>query len=136
MVIKAIHITGQVPTTLWTLQKERLAEERLESERRLAALQTLRELMVTLAHHIRNANLVIGGYCSRLEKRVEDPELNRQLRIIHESSRKIEAVLASLESLKDIDRSRYINSWETDMIDLKKEFTALQGQGEGQTGAT
>ena len=107
----------------WHLQKERLALARLESERRLAALETLRELMVTLAHHIRNANVVIGGFSVRLQKGM-DPEITRQLQMIHEASREIEAVIASLESLTDIDRTRYISAWETKMIDLKRELEA------------
>ena len=107
----------------WSLQKERLALARLESERRLAALETLRELMVTLAHHIRNANVVIGGFSARLGKRhTDDPEMSRQLLMIHKASQEIEAVIASLESLTEIDRTRYISAWETKMIDLKKEL--------------
>ena len=106
----------------WFLQRERLTQARLESERRLAALATLRELMVTLAHHIRNANVVIGGFSARVGKRIEDPELSRQLQMIHEASQEIEAVIASLESLTEIDRTQYISDWETKMIDLKKEL--------------
>ncbi|MEW6658233.1 MAG: hypothetical protein AB1424_06210 [Thermodesulfobacteriota bacterium] len=108
----------------WYLQKERLALARLESERRQAALETLRELMVTLAHHIRNANVVIGGYSARLGKRLTDPALSRELQMIHEASQEIEAVIASLESLAEIDRTRYVNTWETKMIDLKQELEA------------
>jgi len=108
----------------WHLQKDRLAQARLESARRLAALETLRELMVTLAHHIRNANVVIGGFSARVEKRLEDPELSRQLQLVRQASQDIEAVIASLESLTEIDRASYVSSWETKMIDLKKELEA------------
>ena len=42
--------------------------------------------MVTLAHHIRNANLVIGGFSQHLQKHISDPELKRQLELIHRAS--------------------------------------------------
>jgi len=106
----------------WFVQKERLAAARLESQRRLAALETLQELMVTLAHHIRNANVVIGGFSARLLKRLSDPELQEQLRLIQQASQEIEAVIASLQSLAEIDHTRYVEAWQTQMIDLKQEL--------------
>jgi signal transduction histidine kinase len=109
---------------IWYLQKERLTAERLESQRRQVALETLQELMVTLGHHVRNANVVIGGFSSRLIKHAPNPEAQQQLEMIQHASREIEAVIASLESLSQIDRVRYIGEWETRMIDLKKELEA------------
>jgi len=81
-------------------------------------------LMVTLAHHIRNANVVIGGFSARILKNTEDPEMQRQLKLIQQASREIEAVIASLESLSQVDRARYIGEWETRMIDLKQDIEA------------
>ncbi len=109
---------------IWYYQKEKLTTERLEFQRRQVALQTLQELMVTLAHHIRNANVVIGGFSSRMIKNLPDPEAQGQLQLIRQASREIEAVIASLESLSQIDRARYIGEWETRMIDLKQELEA------------
>jgi signal transduction histidine kinase len=109
---------------IWYYQKERLTAERLESQRRQVALETLQELMVTLAHHIRNANVVIGGFSSRMMKNLPDPEVQRQLQLIQQASREIEAVIASLENLSKIDRASYIGEWDTTMIDLKKELEA------------
>ncbi len=109
---------------IWYYQKERLTAERLESQRRQVALETLQELMVTLAHHIRNANMVIGGFSSRMIKNLPDPEAQGQLQLIQQASREIEAVIASLENLSQIDRARYIGKWETTMIDLKRELEA------------
>jgi signal transduction histidine kinase len=106
------------------LQKERWLAEKLESQRRLAALETLRELMVTLAHHIRNANVVIGGFSRRLQKRVSDPEMVQHLQMIRQASHEIEAVIASLENLSEIDHTPYTNAWDTRMINLKKELEA------------
>jgi len=107
---------------IWYLQKEKLTAERLESQRRRVALETLQELMVTLAHHIRNANMVIGGFSSRMIKHLPDPEVQRQLELIQQASREIEAVIAALESLPQIDRAQYIGAWDTKMIDLKQEL--------------
>lgn len=107
---------------IWYLQKEKLTAERLESQRRRVALETLHELMVTLAHHIRNANQVIGGFSSRLTKKAPDPEAQRELEMIQQASREIDAVIDSLESLTKIEYARYTSVWETKMIDLKKEL--------------
>ena len=109
---------------IWYYQKEKLTAERLESQRRQVALETLQELMVTLAHHIRNANVVIGGFSSRMIKNIPDPEVQRQLQLIQQASRQIEAVIASLESLSQVNRARYASEWETRMIDLKQELEA------------
>jgi signal transduction histidine kinase len=109
---------------IWYYQKEKLTVERLESQRRQVALETLRELMVTLAHHFRNANVVIGGFSSRMMKKLPDPEVQRQLKLIQRASREIEAVIAALESLSQVNHTRYIGEWETRMIDLKQELKA------------
>jgi signal transduction histidine kinase len=106
----------------WYLQKERLAQEQLETQRRQAALNTLRELMVTLAHHIRNANMVIGGFSKHMQKHISDPELRRQLELIHRASHEIDDVIASLENISQIEHVQYIDGWRTKMIDLKKEL--------------
>ncbi len=108
----------------WYLQKERWVVEKLESQRRLTVLETRKELMVTLAHHIRNANVVIGGFSTRLQKHLSDPEIKQQLEMIHQASREIEAVIASLESLSEIDHTQHIGAWATKMIDLKQELAA------------
>lgn len=113
----------------WYLQKERLAQEEMETQRRQAALNTVRELMVTLAHHIRNANLVIGGFSRRLQKHISDPELRRQLELIHRASHEIDDVILSLENLSQIDHAQYIDGWRTQMIDLKKALEARLDAG-------
>jgi len=108
----------------WYLQKERWTAEKLESERRLAALETLKELMVTLGHHIRNSNMVIGGFSTRLGKHIEDPEFQTQLQMIQQASREIEAVINSLQDLTEISTVKYTTEGQAKMIDLKKELEA------------
>jgi signal transduction histidine kinase len=109
---------------IWYFQKEKWTAERLESQRRQVAMETLQELVVTLAHYIRNANQVIGGFSSRMIKHLPDPEAQSQLNLIHQASREIEAVITSLENLSRIDRVSYISEWEIKMIDLKRELEA------------
>lgn len=102
--------------------------QRMESQRRQAALQTLRELMVTLAHYIRNANQVIGGFSIHLQKHIDHPELLRQKGLIHQASHEIDQVINSLENLSEMDHSRYIGPWETKMINLKQDLESrLEG---------
>lgn len=108
----------------WYLQKERWIAEKIDSQKRLVALETLRDLMVTLAHHIRNSNLVIGGFGRRLEKHLADPELKAQLQMIQQASREIEAVIASLQHLTEISTVKYISEGQARMIDLQKELVA------------
>ncbi len=108
----------------WFLQRQRLAAAQLESQRRLAALETLKELMVTLAHHIRNANLVIGGFSARLLRRGAAAELQEQLRLVQDASRRIEAVVAALESLKEISTTHYTRAGRELMIDLQQGLEA------------
>ena len=108
----------------WYLQKERWIAEKIDSQKRQAALETLRELMVTLAHHIRNSNMVIGGFSAHLTKHIADPELQRQLQLIQQASREIEAVIDSLQNLTEISTVKYITDGQAKMIDLKKELEA------------
>ncbi len=108
----------------WYRQRERLAREELKSQRRLAALETLQELMVTLAHHIRNANMVVGGFSAHLLKHLGDSDFQEQLRQIQQASREIEAVIASLESLTEISTASYTTDGTARMIDLKEALEA------------
>jgi signal transduction histidine kinase len=106
----------------WTSHKERLAAAQVESAKRLAAVETMQELMVTLAHYIRNANMVIGGFSLRLSKDAGDEGRKEQLRLIQEKSREIEAVISSLQNLTEISAIQYINSSAAKMIDLKEDL--------------
>jgi signal transduction histidine kinase len=106
----------------WLAARERLAAARLEAARRLTALNTLQELMITLAHYIRNANLVIGGFSHRLAKRLAEPEIKDQLHLILKASHEIEAVIASLQHLTEINTTPYTAAGQSRIIDLKNEL--------------
>jgi signal transduction histidine kinase len=108
----------------WSLQKERWLAEKLESQKRLVALETTKDLMVTLAHYIRNSNMVIGGFSAHLLKYISDREFVDQLLMIQQASRKIEAVVNSLQSLTEISTLKYTDEGQARIIDLKKELEA------------
>ncbi len=91
----------------WLYHKHCLDDEKLESEKRLAALQAVKELMVTLAHYIRNSNLVIGGFSRRLAQQSTDPRQKEHLQFIHQASKEIEAVIESLQELTDVSVTQY-----------------------------
>jgi signal transduction histidine kinase len=108
----------------WSLQKERWMAAKLESERRLAALETLKDLMVTLAHYIRNSNMVIGGFSAHLLKHIADADFAHKLQMVQQASREIEAVVNSLQNLTEISTVQYDTEGQARMIDLKKELEA------------
>jgi signal transduction histidine kinase len=109
---------------IFFLQKKRLLAETMECQRSLASLQTLKELMVTLAHYIRNANMVIGGFSGRLLKQCPCLEIQEEFHLIQEASQEIDAVIASLQNLTEISTEEYSASSHELMIDLKKELEA------------
>jgi len=107
---------------MWLYQKDCLQAEQIESARRLTALDTLHELMVTLAHYIRNANMVIGGFSSNLTHHLDDGQQKEQAELIRQASQKIDTVINSLENLTEISVTQYTTSGTARMIDLKQEL--------------
>jgi signal transduction histidine kinase len=103
-------------------QKKRLLAETMACQRSLASLETLKELMVTLAHYIRNANMVIGGFSGRLLRQCPCLEIQEEFHLIQEASQEIDAVIASLQNLTEIKTEEYSDSSHELMIDLKKEL--------------
>jgi len=95
---------------------------RFEMEKRLLAVDTLRQLMVTLAHHLLNAVQGIGGFAALALRKEQDEDKKRPLEIIKKESIRIEAVVKALQSLESITTERYTKSSETLMIDIRKEL--------------
>lgn len=95
---------------------------RHEMEKRSLAVETLRQLMVTLAHYLLNAVQGIGGFASRAIKTEQDDDKKRTLENIRNEAVKIEAVVKSLQSLEAVSTERYTKSSETLMIDIRKEL--------------
>lgn len=95
---------------------------RFEMEKRLLAVDTLRQLMVTLAHHLLNAVQGIGGFAALALRKEQDEDKRRPLEIIKQESIKIEAVVKALQSLDSVTTERYTKNSETLMIDIRKEL--------------
>jgi signal transduction histidine kinase len=95
---------------------------RFETEKRLLAVETLRQLMVTLAHHLLNAVQGIGGFAALALRKEKDEDKKRPLEIIKQESIRIEAVVKALQSLESVTTERYTKSSETLMIDIRKEL--------------
>jgi len=108
----------------WFIQKQQLAAEQLACLRGLTALETLKELMVTLSHYIRNANMVVGGFSAHLLKCIDDQQCQEQLHLIQQAAQEIDAVIASLQNLTEINTVEYTASSHELMIDLKKDIEA------------
>ena len=95
---------------------------RFEMEKRFLAVETLRQLMVTLAHHLLNAAQGIGVLTSLALRKEQDEDKRRPLEKIRQETTRIEAVVKALQSLDSVTRERYAGSGETQMIDIREEL--------------
>ena len=95
---------------------------RFEMEKRLLAVETMRQLMVTLSHHLLNAVQGIGGFAALALRKEQDEDKRRPLEIIMKESIRIEAVVKALQSLESVTTERYTKSSETLMIYIRKEL--------------
>lgn len=81
-----------------------LEEARIERERRKAAVDMLRQLMVTLSHYITNSTTAIGGFAMRgLKDERKQEMVEGYLRIIGAESDRIRVVINSLNSVISAD---------------------------------
>lgn len=101
---------------LWLNGKNR----KVEAEKKLALVEGVRQLMVTLAHHLLNSAAGIGGLADLFLRKEQDERKKNQLEIMKKEAVRIEAVVKSLQSLKTVTSERYIGSSETLMIDIRK----------------
>jgi signal transduction histidine kinase len=103
---------------LWLIGKNR----KVEAEKKIALVEGVRQLMVTLAHHLLNSAAGIGGLADLFLRKEQDERKKSQLEIMKKEAVRIEAVVKSLQSLKIVTSERYIGSSETLMIDIRKEL--------------
>jgi hypothetical protein len=118
----------------WFTQRAQLAAEQMECLRSLTALETLKELMVTLAHYIRNANMVVGGFSAHLLKCMPDQDCQKHLHLIQQASQEIDAVIAALQNITEINTVEYTASSHELMIDLKKDIEARLAKAQAEAG--
>jgi nitrogen-specific signal transduction histidine kinase len=91
-------------------------------EKNSLAVETVRQLTVTLAHHLLNAAAGVGLAASWAIRKEQDEEIRRRLEAIREEARRIEAVVESLKTLDTVATERYIKGSMTMMIDIRKEL--------------
>ncbi|MFA4844633.1 MAG: histidine kinase dimerization/phospho-acceptor domain-containing protein [Candidatus Margulisiibacteriota bacterium] len=87
-------------------------------ERKMVAYNTLKQLAVTVAHYIRNANAAISLQ-AELCRGTTDPALHKSVEMIKHQSDKIETVVNSLLSISDIKLQKYTGSEEEAIFDLR-----------------
>jgi len=93
-----------------------------EAEMRVCAVDTMRELMVTLSHYLLNSATVVDGFSDHLLKSEKDEGVRRHLEAIKQEARSIEDVVKSLQSLQDVQTERYTKGSETLIIDINKQL--------------
>ena len=106
----------------WYVRRQQHMKEQIQREKKEAALETLKELNVTLSHYIINTSSIIRGFAERGYKKAEDGKVKEYFAIIQEEADKAIAVMKGLSALKDIESIKYIESGTTMMIDLKKQL--------------
>lgn len=103
-------------------RKRRLFEAEMETEKRKTAVETLRRLMITLSHHLLNANTVIGGTAHRCRKHTTDAGLIEALDLIREEAAKIDAVIGALKRITEIKTADYTSDGKDMLIDISREI--------------
>ena len=110
-------LTGMV-VAFWFEAKR----HQFEIEKRLCSVETLKQLMVTLSHHLLNAVQGIGGFSAYLIRKEQDEDIRRRLEMIRTEAIRIEAVVKSLQSVESVVSERYIRNGGATMIDINKEL--------------
>jgi len=129
-------LTGLL-TNIVLERKRRLLDSELQNEKKRIALETLRAIMVTLSHHLLNANMIIGGRVRHCQKRVSDAEILGALSIIEKQGHRIDAVVKSLREVTDVQTTPYTSDDEVNMIDIAKDIERLlKGSQREVTGAS
>lgn len=112
----------------WYDRKQKHVRERIERQKREAAIETLKELTVTLSHYIINASSIIRGFAQRGRFKANEERIKEYFSIIEEEAEKNIAVIKGLESLREIKPVKYVDSGTEMMIDLKKEINEQLGK--------
>jgi len=103
---------------LWLVAMGRKAE----FDRRTCAMDTMKGLIVTMAHYLINSSTVIGLQATRLEKLLDDPEDKKRAAMIKKQAACVEAVVNALRRLESIETERYTKNGESMMIDIQNEL--------------
>jgi signal transduction histidine kinase len=113
-------------------KRESLHQAELVKAKKKIALETMRNLLVTLSHYLLNANMIIGGKVRHCKKLVLDGDLLASLDVIEEEGRKIDSVIKALRELNEIKTVDYTSDGQILIIDITRELDEQLAQ-EGQT---
>lgn len=105
-------------------RKKRLLEMKYEGEKKEVALQTLKDVMVTLSHHLLNANMIIGGKVRHCRRTVSNKDITDSLEVIEEQGHRIDAVIKALRQVSEVKTTDYTTSGTVKMIDIADEIEA------------
>ncbi|MBI5103106.1 MAG: hypothetical protein HZB33_14920 [Nitrospirae bacterium] len=103
-------------------RKRKLFEAEMENQKRKTAIETLQRLMITLSHHLLNANTVIGGSANRCRRHTADEGLIASLDLIREKAGRIDAIIRALKRITEIKTTDYSSAGKDLMIDISKEI--------------
>lgn len=103
-------------------RNRKLAAIEQENREKKIAIDTLKEVMVTLSHYLLNANMIIGGKVRHCRKRTSDGDVLEALGVIEEQGRKIDAVISALRESTEIKVAEYTTDGSVKMIDLSREI--------------
>ena len=103
-------------------RKRRLIAAEHENKEKIIALDTLKEVMVTLSHYLLNANMIIGGKVRHCRKATDDKDILAALAVVEEQGRKIDAVISALRDSTEIKVESYTSDGVVKMIDISREI--------------
>ncbi len=106
---------------------------RLEMEKRMLAMETVRQLMMTVSHHLLNAVQVVGGFAARDARNERDEAIRKHLDAIRNEAARIEAVVKALQSLESVRIDRFLENGRASMVDIEKELSErMEESGRGR----
>jgi hypothetical protein len=120
----------------WIIDRKRqFIEMKHENEKQEVALQTLKEVAETLAHHLLNANMIIGGKVRHCQKTSNDMDTLQSLAVIQEQGYRIDAVIRALRNLRKVKTADYTSNGQMKVIDIADEIEEQikQAHKESQT---
>ena len=109
-------------------RRRRLTAAEHENKEKRIALETLREVMVTLSHYLLNANMIIGGKVRHCRKVTADQDILAALAVIEEQGRKIDAVISALRDSTEIKVAGYAGDGAVKMMDISREIEERIGR--------
>jgi light-regulated signal transduction histidine kinase (bacteriophytochrome) len=103
----------------WIMDRKRqFIEMKHENEKQEVALQTLAEVIEALAHHLLNANMIIGGKVRRCLKTSNDDDLLQSLAVIQEQGYRVDAVIKAMRNVSRVKTADFATGGQIEMKDI------------------